>query len=278
MNVANGYWLPLLRAANIPTVVNVDGMEWERDKWSKPAKAIFRAGAQVTAKFANIIVYDSHEIGRRWAKLFGRDGVYIPYGGKDPGNLALEPGLRHRAYVLMVARLVPENTVEEFAKAAESLADRYDVVIVGSSGHGGDLEARVSNLAMKLPRVRWLGHIHDDQRLMSLWQHAGVYFHGHSVGGTNPSLVQAMACGSPVIARDTPFNREVLGPTFQYVEPRAAAIAAAADRVMNDRQLQEMLSCTGRIRAAKNYSWTFVNAKYEEVLSILVNSRKRNTQ
>jgi glycosyltransferase involved in cell wall biosynthesis len=274
MNVANGYWLPLLRASHVPTLVNVDGMEWEREKWSKAARAVFRAGAQATAKFADLIVCDSVEIGRRWADLFGRDGLYIPYGGKDPGDLALEPGLRHRGYILMVARLVPENTVGEFVRAAELLADDYDVVVVGSSGHGGELDTRVGDLAKNFPRVRWLGHIHDDRRLMSLWQHAGAYFHGHSVGGTNPSLVQAMACGSPIIARDTPFNREVLGPAFQFVEPKASAIAAAADTVMRDGQLQKVLSRTGKMRAASDYSWDCVNAKYDDALSLLVNPRK----
>jgi glycosyltransferase involved in cell wall biosynthesis len=278
MNVANGYWLPLLRASNVPTLVNVDGIEWERTKWGKTARAVFRVGAQVTAKLADAIVYDSREIGRRWAELFGREGVYIPYGGKDPGRLALEPGLRHHGYVLMVARLVPENTVEEFAKAAETLAANYEVVIVGSSGHGGDLEVRISRLAKDFPRIRWLGHIYDDRRLMGLWQHAGAYFHGHSVGGTNPSLVQAMACGSPIIARDTSFNREVLGPEFQYVQPTPSAIVAAVDKVMSDGQLRESLSRTGKMRAANEYTWASVNAKYEEALSLLASSRKRGAR
>jgi glycosyltransferase involved in cell wall biosynthesis len=87
-----------------------------------------------------------------------------------------------------------------------------------------------------------------------------------------------MACGSPIVARDTPFNREVLGPAFQYVEPRASAIVMSADKVMKDRQLQELLSRTGKIRAASKYSWDCVNAKYEEILSVLANYQKSSTQ
>ena len=111
----------------------------------------------------------------------------------------------------MVARFVPENSVSAFFDAAAAISRRAPVVIVGSSGYGGPLDERASQLADSNPDVQWRGHINDDQELFALWQHAGVYFHGHSVGGTNPALVQAMACGAPVLARDTVYNREVLG-------------------------------------------------------------------
>jgi glycosyltransferase involved in cell wall biosynthesis len=211
MNVANGYWLPLLRARGIPTVVNVDGIEWERDKWGRLPKAIFRGGARMTARWANVLVHDSQAIQLRWNDEFSRSGVVIAYGGENPGDLPVFPGLAQRRYVLMVARFVPENTVPEFLDAAAALADVTDVVIVGSSGYGGPLDEEAAALAEENKHIHWLGHLSDDKRLFSLWQHAGAYFHGHSVGGTNPALVQAMACGAPVVARDTVFNREVLG-------------------------------------------------------------------
>src|SRR5690606_34145591 len=115
MNVANGFWLPLLRRAGIPTLVNVDGIEWDRAKWGALAKSVFRRGARLTAAHATQLVYDSHEIARRWNEEFDRDGIYIPYGGDPaPLTLPLETGLTSRGYALLVARLVPENTVKEF--------------------------------------------------------------------------------------------------------------------------------------------------------------------
>jgi glycosyltransferase involved in cell wall biosynthesis len=265
MNVANGFWLPLLKARGIPTVVNVDGIEWERAKWGRLAKTVFRWGARLTARFADEIVVDSVEIGRRWREEFGREGIYIPYGGDVPDELPVEPGLTHRGYALVVARFVPENTIGEFFDAVPALAASHDVVIVGSSGYGGEFDERARELAAAFDRVRWLGHVSDDDRLLSLWQHAGVYFHGHSVGGTNPALVQAMACGAPIVARDTVFNREVLGEAGRYVAPNADTIAEALLSVIT---MPDPLECDRlQARARDRFSWDGVVAAYQDAVS-----------
>ncbi|ALJ19070.1 glycosyltransferase [Microbacterium sp. No. 7] len=268
MNVANGFWLPILKARGIPTVVNVDGIEWDRAKWGRLAKAVFHTGARFTARFGTSMVYDSTVIAARWKDEFGLDGDFIPYGGDVPPALPVEPGLAHRGYVLVVARFVPENTIPEFIAAAEQIAEEHDVVIVGSSGYGGELDEAVEALAAARPRVRWLGHISDDQRLLALWQHAGAYFHGHSVGGTNPALVQAMAAGAPVVARDTLYNREVLSDDGAvFVQPEPASIAAGVTRLISDPALQERLTAVTRARATETYSWESVCAGYDAALT-----------
>lgn len=266
MNVANGFWLPLLRLRGIPTLVNVDGIEWERAKWGRLAKAVFRTGARFTARFADRLVCDAQEIRRRWKGGFGVDGVFIPYGADDPGPLPLEAGLEHRGYALVVARFVPENTIEEFIEAARIVAKTHDVVIVGSSGYGGPLDDAVRGLADAEPRVHWFGHVSDDRRLLALWQHSGAYFHGHSVGGTNPALVQAMMCGAPVVARDTVYNREVLAGTATFVAPDAGAIATALTALLGDSERQESTSRAAHERAQEHYGWASVNSRYESEL------------
>ncbi|MBD8703978.1 glycosyltransferase [Frigoribacterium sp. CFBP 13712] len=272
MNVANGFWLPLLKLRGIPTLVNVDGIEWERAKWGRLAKAVFRWGAKTTAWWATQLVFDAHEIGRRWKTAFGRDGVFIPYGGDKAAALALEPALSHRGYALVVARFVPENTILEFISAASQVAELHDVVIVGSSGYGGEIDDRVAALAESNSRVHWLGHVSDDQRLFALWQHAGVYFHGHSVGGTNPALVQAMRLGAPVVARDTPYNREVLGTEGRFVPAEPISIAETLLAVMDSVQEQERLSRASSRRADTDYTWEKVLESYRNSLSTLVHS------
>ena len=266
MNVANGYFLPALRARGIPAVVNVDGIEWERDKWGTIAKKVFHTGARATAKFATHLVVDSQEIGRRWKNDFGRDGTFIPYGGDASSPLPIEPGLTHRGYILLVARFVPENTINEFVEAAHTLSKTWPIVIVGSSGYGGPIEDSVRELSSTTPNVRWLGHVSDDRRLLSLWQHAGAYFHGHSVGGTNPALVQAMAAGAPVVARDTTYNREVLGGAGVICSPTAPSIVEALSAFLsasNDLDRQSELSME---RARSQYSWLSVCQAYEGLL------------
>jgi glycosyltransferase involved in cell wall biosynthesis len=270
MNVANGYFLPALKARGIPTLVNVDGIEWDRAKWGRAAKAVFKTGASLTARFGTELVCDSTEIAERWSRDFGRNGLFIPYGGDVPELIPVEDGLTRRGYVLVVARFVPENTIGEFIEAAETLSTYQDVVIVGSSGYGGEIEDRVRRLAEGNPRVTWLGHVSDDHRLLGLWQNCGAYFHGHSVGGTNPALVQAMACGAPVVARDTVYNREVLGSDGLFVSPTASAIAEGLRKVLENSQLQSKLSVSAETRARHSYSWQLVNEKYERALNDLV--------
>lgn len=262
MNVANGFWLPLLHLRGIPTVVNVDGIEWIRAKWGFVAKAVFKTGAKFTAKFADELISDSMEIKRIWKDEFKRDSAFIPYGGEAPANLPVVAGLAHREYVLVVARFVPENTIAEFFDAVPAIASQHPVVIVGSTGYGGEFDDAAQKLAEKYPNVTWLGHVSDDEKLLSLWQHAGVYFHGHSVGGTNPALVQAMACGAPVVARDTVYNREVLGDLGTFVQADSGAIAAAVSSSMSVGAAGDISTSLAK-RAKDEYSWEGVCSSYE---------------
>lgn len=266
MNVANGFWIPLLRVRNIPTLVNVDGIEWEREKWGRGARAIFKIGGSLTARYATTLVYDSKELGARWQDLSGREGIFIPYGGTPQESGEVPDGLSKRKYILMVARFVPENTIEPFLDAAETLSERWTVVIVGSSGYGGGIEDRVTSIAQGNNNIRWYGHLSDDSILFALWANAGAYFHGHSVGGTNPALVQAMACGAPIVARDTVYNREVLGDCAVFTQPDAGSITHALDSLISDVALQESLSVDARHRAQDQYTWSKVCEGYDTAL------------
>ncbi|WP_350003447.1 glycosyltransferase [Pseudarthrobacter sp. WHRI 8279] len=273
MNVANGFFLPLLKLRGIPTVVNVDGIEWERAKWNRFAKFVFRLGARLTARYGTILISDSLEIQRRWKRDFGRKSVFIPYGANLASPSEVVPGLQPQSYVLMVARFVPENTVSEFFQAAERLAEQHPVVIVGSSGYGGPLDEAAQRLA-EHPNVQWLGHVSDDKKLLSLWHHAGAYFHGHSVGGTNPALVQAMACGAPVVARQTPYNAEVLRADEHLVAPDPLAIESALRRMLTDHDLRAKARAANRARAATHYDWEDVCRRYELTLQDAVLGEK----
>ncbi len=271
MNVANGYFLPLLRGRRIPTLVNVDGVEWDRAKWSPTAKKVFRVGAQFTARYADDLIFDSRAIESYWQDSFGASGHFIPYGGDVPPSLSVPDGLTHRGYVLLVARFVPENSVPEFFDAIPAIASLYPVVIVGSSGYHDLWDQKAHQLTTEYPSVSWLGHVRDDSLLLALWQHAGVYFHGHSVGGTNPALVQAMAAGSPVLARDTVYNREVLGPNGSVVDPDPVSISSRIIAMMSNPTELDRIADESQSRAALHYSWQQVCADYEIALRDLLN-------
>jgi glycosyltransferase involved in cell wall biosynthesis len=277
LNVANGFFLPMLKARGIPTVVNVDGLEWERAKWGRGAKAAFRSGAKLTARYADRLVYDSREIASRWSNDFHRDGDFIPYGGTNPGPLDPIEELSDRPYVLLVARFVPENSINEFLTAAEELGKKWNVAIVGSASKGGgELERRAAALSSKCSRIHWFGHIQDDRKLFALWQHAGVYFHGHSVGGTNPALVQAMACGTAIVARDTVFNREVLADTGLFTTPDPAQIAVTIGNLLSNPDQRQKLKVAAQLRNAEHYSWDSVCDAYAKTLSTEIGQHARH--
>lgn len=270
LNVANGLGIPLLRARGVPVVVNVDGIEWERDKWGRIAKRCFRLGARATARFANVLVADSQEVSRVWAADFGAETTFIPYGADiidQPSvervrKLGLEPG----RYAIAVARLVPENNVDMFVDAIEHLDWKVPAVVVGAANYRNPLEERLERLSRE-GKVRWLGHVDDQGLLAELWAHSGVYFHGHSVGGTNPALLQALACSAPTVALDTPYNHEVLRDRGRLVPPDVAAIAAVIDDVLSDPERRAQMASEGRDVVESRYGWSTSHRAYEVIMS-----------
>ena len=276
MNVANGYFLPLLKARGIPTILNVDGIEWERAKWGKAARKLFRQGARASAITANYLIADAKEIRRRWESKTHRKLEFIPYGGDEPGDLPAPLEGTPGKYALLVARFVPENTIGPFLDAARTIAKTHDVILVGSAGYTDPIEDKVRALVDDSPRVKWLGHISNDEHLHALWQSAGVYFHGHSVGGTNPALVQAMACSTPTVARDTVYNREVLDGAALFVQPNGEDIAVACLKVLNDPSLRRDLGAKAHARSRSHYSWEQVCADYEALLNRAIEEGSRH--
>jgi glycosyltransferase involved in cell wall biosynthesis len=269
LNVANGFFLPVMRRAGIATVVNVDGIEWERAKWGKAAQKIFKSGARMTAKYADSIVVDSRVIGDLWRALFEVESTFIPYGA-DPvqktaagADAIRKAGLVPGSYVLGVARLVPENNVEVLLNAMQMLGPEVPVVVVGRSHGPSPLEERLARLDANSNQFRWLGHVEDQEFLGQLWAHCRVYVHGHSVGGTNPALLQAMACGAPVFALDTPFNREVLGDTAAgFFEPHAEDLLRLLGEMIADPAGTTFNSGAARARVAAHYDWNDICSRY----------------
>lgn len=264
MSTGSGFWLPLLRLWRIPTVVNTDGLEWERDKWGRLAKAVLLNAARMTARFADHLVFDARAIQEYWRNNFHREGTYIPYGGDAAPALPLPTGITPHTYVLLVARFVPENTVGPFLDAVPEIAQHAPVVLVGSSGWGGTLDERARALAAEFENVTWLGHVRNTDLLNALYANAALYFHGHTVGGTNPSLVQAMTSGTPVLAIDTVYSREVLGPAGSFTT--ATEIPHAVVNLLEHPETRAAMGKAASKRAKELFSWDQVCSEYERVL------------
>jgi glycosyltransferase involved in cell wall biosynthesis len=280
LNIAHGFWLPALRASRTPFVVNTDGIEWQRSKWSRIGRATFRAGAWMTARNATELICDSRAIGVVWKEIFGRESTFIPYGASvldDVGRDRLPAvGIRDEPYLLVVARLAPENNLELTLDALNLLgAAAPKAIIVGDANFDSPVKDRLR--AMEAAgRLRWLGHVDDQQLLTQLWAHSSVYVHGHSVGGTNPALLQALGAGAPTLALDTSFNGEVLPFADQLFPHDARVLAERIQSVIASSTLQEEMARRGRAVVRERYSWDDVCRAYMDVMMRLAASGSRS--
>lgn len=279
LNVANGFWIPMLRLAGVPFALNPDGFEWERAKWNAAGRRAFKVAANLTAKSAPALVCDSHEIARFWENTYGRSSAYIPYGAEivqDTGtDLLRGVGISSSGFLLVVARLVPENNVELALDAIKDMGDGAPLtVIVGETSPTSQLGRRLRRLSAA-GNTRWLGHVDDPRLLDQLWNHCGVYIHGHSVGGTNPALLQALGAGAPTLALDTVFNREVLADDRQLFSPNRSELAARLSQLIASPDLQRVFRANGRAIVSERYSWPRVCARYTELLVTMANERRR---
>jgi glycosyltransferase involved in cell wall biosynthesis len=270
LNIANGFWCPLLRAVRQPIALNTDGIEWERGKWSALGKAVFRAGARASAISANRLICDSRAIGAIWEDLFGRESTFIPYGAPILGDVGREEldraGIPADPYLLVVARLVPENNVDLALDALDRLGpDAPTAIVVGSANFDSPLERRLEAMQAE-GRVRWLGHVSNQELLSQLWANSAVYVHGHSVGGTNPALLQALGAGAPTLALDTVFNREVVGHPDQLFAPDPADLATKIAAVVGSRARQTELASRGHQIIRDGYLWDDICRAYMDVL------------
>ena len=231
----------------------------------------------MTARAADVLVCDSQAIGDVWRQRFGRESVFIPYGAADvreaPRDRLDQLGLGSDPYVLVVARLAPENNVDLALDALALLGDAAPpAVVVGNANFQSDTQDRLVGLHAA-GKLSWLGHVDDQRLLTQLWAHSACYIHGHSVGGTNPALLQALGAGAPTIALDTPYNREVLRDEAQLFRPDASHLALRMRRLVASDAERQWFRSRGREIVQARYRWDDVCRRYEDLLAGLALNR-----
>ncbi|SDK05263.1 Glycosyltransferase involved in cell wall bisynthesis [Actinopolyspora mzabensis] len=267
-NAANAPFLPLLRARGVPVVTHVDGLEWKRAKWGRFGSRYYRAAEAAAVRCSDALIADSRGIQEYYAQRFGVDTEYIPYGAPVLDTVGAdtlsEHGLRAGEYHLVVARFEPENHVDVAVAGYLRSGAAHPLVIVGAAPYADSYTAHVRRLAARGSGVRLLGSIWDQRGLDQLYANALTYVHGHSVGGTNPSLLRAMGAATATSAYDVPFNREVLGEHGVYfTDP--VSLAECFDRA---EEFPQDTMDRGRAQLAAlrgNYDWDVVARGYAEL-------------
>ena len=274
-NPANGPFVPILRATGIRTIVHFDGLDAERAKWGRIGRAYYRSAERMSVRLADAVIADSEAIAAYVRVRHGRESMYIAYGAPilSPESdllpaLGLEPGRFH----LVVARFEPENNVAVIVEGYRLSGSNLPLIVVGSAPHASAYRAHVVRSAG--PNVRFLGAIWDQVLLDQLYGHCASYLHGHSVGGTNPSLLRAMGAGAPIIAYDVAFNRETAGDAARYVRT-APDVASAIVDDERDASAAAARGATARERAARDYVWDDVARAYEALCERVAKQGRR---
>jgi glycosyltransferase involved in cell wall biosynthesis len=250
-------------------IVNMDGLEWQRAKYSKLSQTFLKKAERWAALRANHLVSDSIEIKKYLLKEYRKDSTYIPYGAdifaKADVSLLNTFSLQPSQYFIMVARLEPENNIEMVIEGVLRSRDAAPLVIVGNT---------TTPLGKKLQRkhldkrIQFVGAIYDQVVLNNLRFFSRLYFHGHSVGGTNPSLLEAMGCGCRIAVHDNVFNRAILengADYFTTAHDVAQIISRSHDKTTADNRRQANLQ---KIQSV--YNWNAVIDKYEKLMLDLI--------
>ncbi|MFZ1021745.1 MAG: DUF1972 domain-containing protein [Halobacteriota archaeon] len=257
-------------------VVNTDGLEWERAKYNTVERSIIVLYFAVSLNLASKIIIDNEGLRRFISARHHSKICYIPYGvayqqprAWDKAKLgqyiseqlndgAIEPS----KYWLLVARLEPENNIDLIVQGFVEAHPQYPLLVVGdftSQRYKTQVYRGASNGSSA--KVHFLGAIYDAGTLSMLRQHCLACIHGHSVGGTNPSLLEAMASRNLIIAHENPFNKEVCGPFAHYFSSRADVSNLVASTEQNEDD-SSLLRGKAFERAAA-YSWNSVADQYD---------------
>lgn len=274
VNAANGPWGLIARIFGKPTCINVDGMEWLRPKWKGLGARYFRFSAWLATKWYDRIITDAEEMRKVYLEEFGKESTVIAYGAnlRYPQNPALidQFGLVPSEYYLIVGRLIPDNNADLLVEGFLSANSTKKLVIVGDvpykDAFADSLKAKATS------NIIFLGYVTNSEILAELYHHCFAYLHGHEFGGTNPTMLKAMAYGSAILALNTRFNQEMLaeGRFGLFFEKNAGSLADLMHQAEHQDGLLMNLRNGSRDGLTAKYNWDHITDAYIALLNELI--------
>lgn len=243
----------------IKIICNVDGIEWRRDKWSKIAKIFFKLCEKLAVKSSATLIYDSYSIKRYFNIIHKRKGCLIFYGSEEfdqatlsqiySNEIADNLSLPENSYFVCVMRMEPENNIKLIVESYIETKTSKKLVLIGPSTNY--FEKNILPLIKNKKNIKYLGPIYDRKVLSAIRANASCYIHGHKVGGTNPTLVEAIYLNRPIIAFRSIFNCEIVPKVYTF---------NSIDEMKN--LLENDLFWNPSLFSLKNYSWKNICEKY----------------
>lgn len=259
----------LLRLKGIPNIINMDGIEWSRMKWGPVAKTWFWLNDWAGCWLGNHLVADHPQIKVHLTSRVRADKITtIPYGADAVTDAPTAPvqalGLVPGQFMTVIARPEPENSLLEIVQGFSARPRGLQLVVLGNYSEGNAFHRAVKAAASD--EVRFVGAIYDKVVVQALRFHSAAYVHGHQVGGTNPSLVEALGAGNAVLAHDNRFNRWVVGEGALYFSG-ADGFARCMDELQQNPGKLQALRAAGQQRYREAFTWIDVLQQYETLLA-----------
>jgi glycosyltransferase involved in cell wall biosynthesis len=247
---------------DIPVITNMDGWEWKRSKYGRLVRKFLLYAERLAVQHSAQLIADSPVIKSYLDKKYKRETIHITYGACDEQNeemnLLEENGLAKNGYFMLMARIEPENNIEMILDGICASGQSYRICVVGNTQ-----TAFARKLAAKFRSnelVQFAGSSFNQVSVHTLRKYSRIYFHGHSVGGTNPSLLEAMASGAMICAHDNLFNRAILGEDALYFTS-----AEDISRVCHTDIDRDTVVANNKQKIADCYNWDTVTDAYEQL-------------
>ena len=253
-------WLP-----KSPIIItNMDGMEWKRSKYNKWVRKFLSYAESWAVKSSDYLISDSIGIQNYIKKKYGKNSKYIAYGAEkfENPNIKLldEYELKAHQYNMLIARMEPENNIETILDGAVQSKNKIPFLVIGKfdNNFGKHLKKKFENH----DHIKFLGGIYNLESLNNLRHFSNLYFHGHSVGGTNPSLLEAMASNALIIAHKNEFNESILGNDafyFSSIDEVSNFIDSYKDKKDHTQKINNNFH-----KIEQQFSWPIINQSYLE--------------
>lgn len=259
----------LQRIKGIPNVINMDGIEWSRARWGPIKQGILWANERHGCRVGDQLIADHPEIATYFRDKAPASKIStITYGAHPvtsaPEQVPRDFGLVPDRYFTLIARPIPENSILELVQGFSAQRTGHQLAVLGAFDRDADPYHRAVIDAAG-PDVRFLGAIYEPECVQALRFHSRAYLHGHTVGGTNPSLVEALGAGNAVIAHDNPYNRWVAQDAAVYFRT-ADDVAGLVAELSQDTVASRRMRAAARARHAAEFTWEHVAGQYEQVL------------
>jgi glycosyltransferase involved in cell wall biosynthesis len=266
---SNSIWCFLLPRKSI-IITNMDGLEWKRTKYSKPVQQFLKFAERLAAKSSDFLISDSLGIQKFLLAKYKKESTYIAYGAY-PFTSANESFLKQynverEQYNMIMARFEPENNLDMVLEGVSLHEDDTPILVIGK--HETKYGTYLKNKYQKHQKIRFIGGLYNLEHLNNLRYYSNLYFHGHSVGGTNPSLLEAMASKAFIVAHNNDFNQGILKENAYYFS-NPIEVKNILNTIKKSDNLQLVQNNFDAI--VNDFNWEKINGEYlqlfEECLS-----------